>query len=295
MLQVVKEQADDYDSFVNEVLDRVREKAGGKYSVRLYKVIKNNSLELDSLILLKEGKNFTPNIYLLPYYQSYLEGTPVQEIADRLCGIYESCTVPMIKENFTYSFEEMKPFIIYRLVSFERNRKLLETIPYVRFLDLAVTFHCLVRNDEDGIGTIRITNDHVSMWQTSSGEIQALAKENTCRWFGCTIRRMDEIIKGMLSEADFDRQEGGYLNDQLFPEDIPTALNCNMYVLSNQKGINGASCLLYEGVLKKFAEEIRSDLYILPSSIHEVILIPYDKSMDKATLTEMVIMSTVPR
>ncbi len=288
MLQVVKEQSYDYTSFVNEVVDRVKEKAGEHYSVRLYKVLKNNSIELDSLILLKEGQNFTPNIYLQPYYESYLEGTTVEEISDRLCEIYQSCTVPVVKDDFTFSFEEMKPFIVYRLVSYERNKKLLESVPHVRFLDLAITFHCLVRNDKEGIGTIRITNDHVRMWQTSLKEIQALSKENTGRWFSSTIRCMDEVIRGILTDTDLDTREYEDMAEFLNQDMMSVPAHPGMYVLSNQKGINGASCLLYEGVLKKFAEEHRCDLYILPSSIHEVILIPYDKSMNKNSLEEMV-------
>ena len=61
-----------------------------------------------------------------------------------------------------------------------------------------------------------------------------------------------------------------------------------MYILSNQKGINGASCLLYENILLDFANQIRSDLYILPSSIHEIILIPYQKETTLQALIEMV-------
>jgi hypothetical protein len=61
-----------------------------------------------------------------------------------------------------------------------------------------------------------------------------------------------------------------------------------MYILSNFKGINGASCLLYENVLSEFAQLIQSDFYILPSSIHEIILVPYDKAILKEALAEMV-------
>jgi len=309
MIQVVKEKSTDYNSFVSEITARVRKIMGEGYTVSIYKVIKNNSLELDSLVMLKEGKNFAPNIYLMPYYDSYLAGTSVYEIADRLCEIYQHCEEPIVSGNFTYSYEEMKPYIIYRLVSFERNHILLSKTPHIKYLDLAVTFHCLVRNDEEGIGTIRITNEHISMWKTSIDEISVLANKNTCKLFPSSIRSMEEVIKGLLQEEFTSNTEDDFPEDLFMISDIVKPIESigsqfklnnqsrsnnitnkqhKMFILSNQKGINGASCMLYEDVLCKFASQINSDFYILPSSIHEIILIPYQKDMKKETLTEMV-------
>jgi hypothetical protein len=289
MLQVVKETLSDYDSFVNELTGTVKKIMGEEYSAKIYKVTKNNSLELDSLVLLKKGKNFAPNLYLQPYYEAYLEGTDIKELADRLCGIYQHCTVPVIEEEFSYSFEDMKPFIIYRLVSFEKNKKLLEQVPHIKYLDLAITFYCLVRDDDNGIGTIRITNDHMQLWNTTVQEIHALASGNTKTFFPSTIRSMEEVINSML--ADEMLQDREKLQTDLFPFPFDSDINKHqhkMYILSNFKGINGASCLLYENVLSEFAQLIQSDFYILPSSIHEIILVPYDKTILKEALAEMV-------
>lgn len=289
MLQVVKETSSDYDSFVNELTGTVKKIMGEEYSAKIYKVTKNNSLELDSLVLLKKGKNFAPNIYLQPYYEAYLEGTGIKELAERLCGIYKHCTVPVVEEEFSYSFEDMKPFIIYRLVSFEKNKKLLEQVPHIKYLDLAITYYCLVRDDDNGIGTIRITNDHMQLWNTTVQEIHALASGNTKTIFPSTIRSMEEVINSMLTDEMLQGREE--LQMDLFPLPFDTDVNKKqhkMYILSNFKGINGASCLLYENVLSEFAQLIQSDFYILPSSIHEIILVPYDKTILKEALTEMV-------
>ncbi|MBH1940131.1 hypothetical protein I5677_04380 [Mobilitalea sibirica] len=289
MLQLVKEQTTDYNFFVGAIKQRVNELMGDGYSVRIYKVVKNNSLELDSLVVLKEGKNFAPNIYLLPYYESYLEGTSIEELAKRLCCIYQHCSVPSMDQNFSYELEEMKPFIFYRIISYERNKKLLNMVPHVKYLDLALTYHCLVRNDDEGIGSIRITNEHIKLWDITVNELDALAYHNTKALFPATIRSMDEVLQGML----YDEFRG---IEEDIPSDLIDHLNSNsyvtnqikMYVLSNQKGINGASCLIYTDIIGAFANQINSDLYILPSSIHEIILIPKDKFCKKETLTRMV-------
>ena len=289
MLQVLKERGCDYNTFILELTDQVKEMMGEEYTAKIYKVTKNNSLELDSLVLLKDGKNFAPNIYLLPYYESYLEGIGIVELSERLCVMYRSCTEPLATDKFNYTYDDMKPNIIYRLVSYDKNKSLLEKIPHIKYLDLAITFHCLVHNDEEGIGTIRITNEHMELWNASLQELKSLAIKNTKKKFKAVIRSMDEVIRNMITE------EAGGQSD--LPEELLQDLygdhDCSnphkMFILSNLQGINGATCLLYENVLKQFADQLQSDLFILPSSIHEVIVVPFDHTLSKEVLTEMVI------
>lgn len=285
MHYVLHETGNDYSTFIKDITEMVKERMGKEYSVHIYKVMKNNSLELDSLVLLREGMNFAPNIYLLPYYEAYMEGVSLLELADRLCGIYHNCTTPLEEETFQYAFEDMKSNIIYRLVNYDKNRKLLKQIPHIKYLDLAITFHCLVHNRGDGIGTIRITNEHMEQWSTTVQELQKCAIANTRMLFPSVIRSMDEVIKDMLTEEYGSDELPTELQQELFHS---STRQHKMYILSNLKGINGATCLLYENVLKKFADQHHCNLYILPSSIHEVILVPYDNSLSKEALAEMV-------
>lgn len=289
MIQVVKEKSIEYDYFVNEIMKRVKKNLGERYTINLYKVVKNNALELDSLVVLKEGKNFAPNLYLEPYYESYLEGTPLSEIANRLCYIYHHCAVPSLSQDFVYSFDEMKPYIIFRLVNYEKNQVLLSQIPHVRQLDLAITFHCLVRSDEEGIGTIRITNEHMKLWDVTTNSLVTLARSNTRKLFPASIRSMDDVMKGLLKEEKTVDHESVILDEKMDQFLIKnTSVYSNMFILSNQKGINGAACMLYEGILREFADRIQSDFFILPSSIHEIILVPRHGDMNKSSLTKMV-------
>ncbi len=288
MLQALKEETMDYDLFVSTVKQIVRNKLGEGFDIRIYKVTKNNSLELDSLVVLKKGENIAPNIYLPPYYEAYLEGADIIDIVDRLCNVCSHCTVPVMDQNFSYTFEQMKSYIFFRIVSFEKNRKLLADIPHSCYLDLAVTFHCLVRDDAEGIGTIRVTNEHLKLWQITLEELLQLAAQNTERLFPASIKSMEEVLSGFLSETAQDASISSIpMELPLFPDSGFTN-RPRMYILTNQKGINGASCLLYKNVIRQFANRVHSDLYILPSSIHEIILIPQEDSMNKETLTKMV-------
>lgn len=288
-LNYIREVTLDYPAFISELTKLVKLQMGEQYTVRIVKVLKNNSLELDSMVLLKEGKNYAPNIYLQSYYEAYLEGTFLEVLANRICMIYSQCTDPIVQDNFTFTLQEMKENIIYRLVSYDRNKVLLEKIPHIKYLDLAITFHCLVRDDEDGIGTIRITNEHVEHWNTNTQELYLLAIKNTERLFPASIRTMEEVLRGMFSaELSGLGEEFAENQLELILSSNKTHCQHRMYILTNQKGINGASCLLYRKVLKAFADQMHSDFYILPSSIHELILIPCEQTMKADALSEMV-------
>lgn len=281
MVQMLRETTSEYEYFVGQILSGVTQRMGKDYSARAIKVLKNNSLELDSLVLLKEGKNFSPNIYLETYFEAYKQGVKINELVERLCNIYLNCTVPIVNEAFSYTFDQMKSFIVYRLVSYDRNRRLLEKVPHIRYLDLAITYHCLVREDEEGIGTIRITNEHMKHWKTHLKELQELAAENTRRLFPESIRSMEEVIRSMLLEDSSGSNIEWTQEMNLVVEGSAVSKN-KMYILTNQKGINGASCLLYPNVLHDFSEQFQSDFYVFPSSIHELILVPtYDHESGK--------------
>ncbi len=294
MQQILKESGISYASFVDDITEMVKCRLGTEYDINVIKVTKNNSIELDSLVIRQKGRNFAPNIYLLPYYEAYMNGVSLQELTNRLCDATNNYSAPFPEKNLELSIKEMKNNVVIRLVNYDKNKKLLESIPYIKYLDLALIFHCLVHTVGEGIGTIRITNEHLELWNMTVEEMKSLALKNTMKKFPATIRSMEEVIGELLVEE---------LNEPSLPSDLQEEINLfkqetrhlreensktNMYILSNIKGINGAACILYKNVLKQFAEQHQSDFFILPSSIHEVILIPYHNSISYEQLTKMV-------
>ena len=114
MISTVRDELLDYQSFVSSIKNIMIERMGQEYSIRVFKVIKNNSLELDSLVVLKEGKNCAPNIYLNAYYDAYISGTPMNEIVDRVCNIYMNCSIPIVQEDIDYRQQLMRSYILFR-------------------------------------------------------------------------------------------------------------------------------------------------------------------------------------
>ncbi len=266
-----------YNQFIEKVKDEVSCRVESGYTVSLIHVVKNNSKELDGITISAMEGNVAPNIYLNDYYEQYQEGESLEHIIEDILCLYED-KKDCDGLHIDFEYDQLKYKIIYRLVNYERNKPLLETIPHVPFLDLALIFHCLVRNDDTGIGTVRITNEHMEAWETNTEELMRHAIENTPRIFPARIRNMQEVIIDMLELERRDLPE-----NHIDHEDVP------MYVLTNSNGINGATTVVYKDLLKEFSESNHMDLFILPSSIHEVILIPYSEDVNRKVLRQMVL------
>lgn len=295
----------EYKQFITKVKNKVEENVGNNYDVNIHRVIKNNSLELDGLTICNNERRISPNIYLNDYYEKYKYGESVDNIANEILKVYENNSDEKgFDINFT--FEEMKSKIIFRIINYSKNKKLLIDLPHIRFLDLAITFHCLVKNDSNGIGTIRISNEYMKEWKTVTNELMKIAGENTPKFFPASIKDMNEVIENIF-RRDVEKYIGGInLTDwneftgediELKSDDLKMKFLQNndekqqipMHILSNSNGINGASAILYTDILKEFSANQNSDFYILPSSIHEVILVPYSVKLSKEALKEMVL------
>ncbi len=155
-----------------------------------------------------------------------------------------------------------------------------------------------MKTDANGTASIAVTNDILEHWNYTIKEIDKLAARNTPILLPPTIRTMKEVFYEMYRSQANDN--GKYtsverdLFELLFQEDrnqnqSTEADEIKMYILSNNSNLNGTSALLYPNVLHDFAVSHQSNLYILPSSIHEVILIPENRELSKEYLCQMVV------
>ena len=111
-----------------------------------------------------------------------------------------------------------------------------------------------------------------------------LAKVNTPELFPAKIQTLGQVLL-QICKAQFGNSLSPDMIEELSEEE---GTDSSFYVLSNEDGVTGAGCILYEGCLRKFAEQHHSDLIILPSSIHEVLLVCDRGEMNYQELNEMV-------
>lgn len=248
-------------------------------SLSIQSVLKNNGISLDGLVIMERNTNISPTLYLNYYYENYKDGTDISAILDSILAAYHSNRpTESIDVSFFTNYHNIKNKIAYKLINYEKNEKLLKDIPHYRYLDLAIVFYCLISTSVSGSATILIRNQHLTFWNISKTQLFEKAKENTPHLLSYDLRNLSDIMKELSAEDC----------NAAFPETKEDAAFCPMYVLTNQNKLNGASCILYEHLLESFSDKLNSDLYILPSSIHEVILIPAQENISCQELAQMV-------
>ena len=265
-----------YQEFKTNILHTISTRLGSDYRVTLQDIIKNNDTHLDGLTILSTGSNISPTIYLNYYYDQYLAGKSLSIIYDDILLSYrQNAPKENIDISFFTDFTKVKNHIIFKLVNYDRNQELLSKVPHVRYLDLAVVFNCFINSTEDGYATILIHHQHLSYWNISTEDLYALAIKNTPHLLHYQLQNMTDVIIDLFCNDHIE------LSKDLLPV-FP------MYVLSNTTKLNGSGCILYEDLLSEIAQKLDSDFYILPSSIHEVLLIPVASASSYEDLSSMV-------
>lgn len=254
------------NAFAEKVCKAVKKELGAEYRVEVKKVRKNNGVIHYGLVILSKGQNVAPTIYLDAYLEAYERGSTLGTIIRRLLAIYEA-GVPEtnVDLEFFRSFEKVKDRICYRLAGRKGNESLLQDVPYIEFLDLVICFYYAYQGEQLGEGSILIHNSHVEMWGTCTAELLGLAQKNTPRLFPWVCGSLRDIMNGMPGPEGSGR-EAEEESEGSFWDVVP------MKVLTNEKRTQGAVCMLYPDVLAGIAEKEEKSFYILPSSVHEVIL-----------------------
>lgn len=175
----------------------------------------------------------------------------------------------------------MKERVIYKLVNTEKNKELLEDVPHIEFLDLSIIFQCLVAQEDLGRASILIHNVHLKLWEVSVDTLYQAAKENTQRLQEYEIKGITEVLRDIMCAEEVEN---------IADEDCISAFSGSvpMYVLSNKNRVEGAACMLYPNLIRDFAEAIQSSFYIIPSSIHELLLLPTEHLEESQEIKHMI-------
>ena len=262
----------EFTSFKAIVRDEVERRTGNECFVRLTDIIKNNGVKLRGLTVTQGEGNISPTIYLDAYYEAYENGrADLKEIVSEIISVYKSnkpaCNIDM---EYFLNYEAVRKRIVYKLINTEKNRELLGDIPHIEFHDLSIVFQFLLESDCFGSATILIHNAHMKIWGITLNEIYNDAKRNTPILNRYEIKSMGDVISEIMPAQDSAHN------------DVP------LYVLSNKSRLQGAACMLYPDLLKNFSAAVDSSLYIIPSSIHEVLLLPTDENDDAENIKQMI-------
>ncbi len=243
----------------DKVLDVLRERDSTLNAI-IEKVTKSNGVLYCGLSF--RGKdNVQPVIYLDDFYKRFEAGTNIDDIVNQVVEIYISNRINDIDIGAITDFESVKNRIIVAIYNTEANAEKLSNIPHKVFKDLSIYYRVDIPiNEKEGMGSM-IVNDHIlKLWNISTEELDNIAWMNTKRMYPAKLMSMFEILQELC---------GGEIDEMQDCLAKPT-----MYVLSNTNKLNGAVYIADEDALDMVADELDDDYVVLPSSRHEVIIVP---------------------
>ena len=261
------------------IMQKMAARLGENVEIRLQEVRKNNGVIKLGLMVNDKSKNIAPTIYLDETYLDYERGRKLEEILNVLSdNLKRGMPRAKIDMEFFADYEKVRDKICYKLINFEKNETLLEDVPYVPFLDLAICFFYPFWHEEIGGGSILIKNDHVKKWGVSVRDLWNAANANTRELYPESCCPMDGVLMELAGRepqpwpALPEKDWGAYC----------------MTVLTNRQRVYGAAVILYDGYLERIAEILKASFYVVPSSIHEVLLLPILEGGDQRELRNVI-------
>lgn len=266
------------EAFVSEVLREVEVKANDAFSVKITENKKNNGVTRMAILATAPGERGGASIYLDGYYERYGAGEmEIDGIAEDICRqiIRHRDDLKDGDLEGLWDWELMRPHIRAKLVNRKMNRELLRRAPHRKFLDLAVVYYAEVFGlPERDKGAIVVLDKYMERWGQDEESLYQTACANM-RLAGVPVfEGMDKILRGMIPEP-------------MLPfADADSVIS--MYVLTNQDKVFGAAEILDSGTLKEISDRLGGDYIVLPSSVHESIIIPAEGAASYQELSAIV-------
>lgn len=261
---------------IKMVVEDIKANISDDAKVECHEVIKNNDVKLHGITITFPGEKIVPTIYIENYLDEY--EYPI-DIAYAIIDDYDKAIETQKQIQFNpediMDLNKVLDKLCVRLINIESNKEMLNNMPWMKWYDLAKILVIEINNNM----SVKVNNNIIQEWKKRNPLLNVSilfngAIGNTRTIYPAEIKSMNEIMAELMG-MDINEFVGRY-NDSF------------QYVLTNDRKMNGATCLLYPDVLRKFANKIDSDFVILPSSIHEVILQPIDEDITLEELTRIV-------
>lgn len=256
--------------FAEKIIVKVKEKVGENVQVQIKKVEKNNNRCRIAITARYPDVNVGPCIYLEDYYAQYQNGQMTEEeIINAIFQVIleQKQEVTDLDVTSVFEWDKVKEYLAGQLVNLEWNQEWLSNKPHREILDFAMLYY-LNKEIIDGInGNIVIDNTLLEMWGKSEEDLYEAA----------VINMKKEIVWENI---------GNILQDESADAEI-TCMEDSMYVLTNKEHCYGAAMIIDNNMLTNISQFI-GDFVLLPSSVHEWLLLPDDGMVDYKGLLKMV-------
>ena len=257
-----------YEQFVQTMKECIEKKLHEHEKIERQEVLKNNGKKMIGLCIQKLGEEVVPIIYLEEFYKRYLRGESIECLSEEILTIRNSSSVPSRQEyDWMMDFQKTQSRIVYRLINFEKNQELLKGVPHLPMMDLAIIFCAVISKGKSEDYSLLIRNEHINLWRIPISVLYETARKNTALVCPAIFRPLSSYISLMGDMEDFGNP---------------------LWVLTNEQGIYGAATLLYPGILQKIYQQLKDSYYLLPSSVHEFLVLAEQHSASRSCLKRIV-------
>ena len=278
-----------YESFKKRVMKEFLDYMPERYAdceLELRKVPKVNMC-LTGVVIKPKGKKgsyCSPTFYLERMYDQYKNCDSFEKVMANQAIYLEESLKYLPDDILKIDVSSMKDKIIFQVVNTNENKEMIDLCPHRKFLDLTIVYRVIIKIDETGVSGFLITNDIAEAEELTEKVLYQLAKKNTKKLFPFKSERIEETMGRLMRRWGADDRE----IEESFPDIDNVPANERVYVLSNEYEFFGANALLYKDVIGKVVKNIGTDCYILPSSVHDLVILSTDAFKESGKLINLV-------
>lgn len=280
-----------FEEFINTIKDTIKEYLPEDYRDAEVNILENRKLNTNytGLTVTREGDTLAPTINLNNLFDSYSKHPEhsitavMQEVASVIQHTPETFDIGRIMD-----YDRVKKNLFMRLSAAKKNKDLLEHAPHIRKEDLAITFHIMLDQSDKGTATTMINDNMMEAYGIDLDQLYQDALLNSPVICPAQIENMGEALSRMMIE---DMKSAGAPPEviQEMEKDLKESNKDNpMTIITNDRLVDGASAIFYPGVMDLVGERMKGDYFILPSSVHETLVVPDDGRVSLQELTDMV-------
>lgn len=268
-----------YSDFEQYVVCNIQGVLGEDYKdavVEIGDVSKTNVVKR-ALTIKKADSVIAPTIYLEQFYDEFKDGTDIDLILAQIAALRKNHEVKSgFDISYVMDFENVRDRIVPKVINEGMNSRILKERPYKSLCDLAVVYYILVddfNENKDGQASIGITMELFKKWDITLDELHSVAVSNMRKLMPATFRGLGSVLTDLIGQ-DADLLGVNSFDDMIF-------------VATNNRAVNGAMVLTDDKFLGNIHSKL-GDMYIIPCSVHEVLVLGADGHMNPNDMVEMI-------
>lgn len=276
-----------FTEFEERLKDALKEVLGDEVPLKAVNVTKNNGVVHRGIIIGEE--EISPTIYYDKLYQQYKWGMSIGAIARKIGDIYResmgSSSEVYKAKRLLEDYNAIRDRLIIRVINYECNMGLLNSLPHRRVQDLCVIYVVVLSEISESIATVTVNHNLLKMWGISEEELSIQAYRNNLKLLPYVFMSIEDQIMS-LKNKDYFKGSRTETECGIICKEYDT--QHPLYIVTNRINLYAASVLVYPDILHRISQELGGDYIIIPSSVHEILCIKDDDLTEYDEILRMV-------